>query len=285
VGRKAFVTREELFEAADVIAAEGQEVTARTLRSYLGGGSFSSIVQYLIEWKALKAEPNTIKMGMPVNVLGAFDTVWQTAIAQASKEVALAKEKAAEEVVAIQARLHEAIAAIEELEDEKNGLAEKVVELADKSLALEGKVLNLSNEKAALAAVNAELKQKSEHAQLAFEKSQQALEKLEAKHAEEIERARDEHAKEVTTLKVDIAKIEAARDAVGEEAKKYLQRLSDEGSEAKERQAKLESKIESSEQAREVAVKEAAELKGQFEALKNQNADLLSRLSGREGKK
>jgi len=38
--------------------------------------------------------------------------------------------------------------------------------------------------------------------------------------------------------------------------------------------------LESSEQARE-----AAELKGQTEALKNQNADLLSRLSGRQGEK
>ena len=47
MARKAFFTREQIFEAADTLLSEGDDVTARALRGFLGGGSFSSIMKGL----------------------------------------------------------------------------------------------------------------------------------------------------------------------------------------------------------------------------------------------
>ncbi|OQR42415.1 hypothetical protein BW261_25900, partial [Klebsiella aerogenes] len=51
MARRAVIEREELFDAANTLAADGKPVTALALKDILGGGSFNTIYKYLAEWE------------------------------------------------------------------------------------------------------------------------------------------------------------------------------------------------------------------------------------------
>jgi len=51
MGRKALHTQEEVFQAADALAANGKEVTPTTLRDALGGGSLTTIYKHIDAWQ------------------------------------------------------------------------------------------------------------------------------------------------------------------------------------------------------------------------------------------
>ena len=55
MGRKAMHTQEQVFEAADRLAATGREVTPASLREYLGGGSLTTIYKHHEAWAAARA--------------------------------------------------------------------------------------------------------------------------------------------------------------------------------------------------------------------------------------
>ncbi|MDQ1817806.1 DNA-binding protein [Massilia sp. CCM 9210] len=118
MGRKAKHTQEQVFAAADEIAASGQEVTATVLQAALGG-SMTTIYKHLDEWLTKRAQEDApLPVEMPANVLASFSNAWQVASQEASKEVAVIREKADSEVKALTKRAEEARKTIERLEVE-----------------------------------------------------------------------------------------------------------------------------------------------------------------------
>jgi hypothetical protein len=224
MGRKALFTREQVFAAADSLAADGKEVTATALLATLGGGSLTTIYRHLYEWR--EAHPTAGAAPAPVEipevVQGAFAGAWRAAVTEAAKEITAVREKAAEEVKAAQKQFQEALESIERLESEAEADATRIEELEGKVSALEQGLSESEKERAALAAAGAEQGQR-----------QQAVEA-------ELARTRQE----------------------GEAERKRYQ-----------------SELEAARREKEGAIKEAAELRGQVEALKSQNAELLARLA------
>lgn len=285
MGRKAFFTRDQVYEAADALAAQAEDVTIRSLHAYLGGGSFSSVMKHFTDWKAARATVvDAPKTDMPASISGAFDGVWRTAMGLAVKELTSEREKAAQEVKDADMRVQETLAAVEELENSNNELTEQLEELSAKLSTVDSKLTQTLNEKSALSAVNAELKAQAEKLQKSLEHLQITHEDLQRKHAEELSAQAKHRADEVSSLKVEIAKLEAARDNAREEVTKNQERVITEAREAKEAIAKLEAKLEGANSEKDAAIKEAAQYKGLVDGLKSQNEQLLEKLSDKTDK-
>ncbi len=137
MGRIAAHTQEQVFEAADKLAANGQEVTATTLREVLGRGSFSTLGKHIDAWQqARKAAPAPVVIDMPESVKAAFAQCWQAAASEAGKEIAAIREKADTEIKTTKRRLDEALAEVERLEEEANADAARL-ETAEGALSAE----------------------------------------------------------------------------------------------------------------------------------------------------
>lgn len=160
MARRAVVDREEVFEAANRMAAEGREVTALTLLNALGGGSLTTIYKHLNAWNAERPAPTVASNNeIPDSVQTAFASAWRAATQEAAKEVAAAKEKAAEEVQQAQKQFTDALAVIEKLEAESEVDGQQIDELKAQVAGLESELSKAKSESAALKAAADELRQ------------------------------------------------------------------------------------------------------------------------------
>lgn len=259
MARRAVIDRDELIETANTMAAEGRPVTALALLEALGGGSLTTIYKYLSEWEA--ARPKSAPAGgateLPDNVQNAFMSTWRVATMEAARETAAAKEKAAEEVKAAQSKFDEALQGIQRLEAQTEQDSTLIETLKARVAELEQLVSNLSNDNAGLKATAEQLRHQV--------KSQQADHATaQNKATEQLERLRGE-ASELQKKSEQLERDRQAAQLKLEQADKLAQ-----ASELSREQANKE---------RETAVKEAAELKGQAEAMKAQNTQLLAALA------
>lgn len=279
MGREAWSTREQVFAAADAIAATGENVTLRTLRGYLGGGSFGSLDEPLRQWKAeRKLRPEAPELEMPAAVIASFEATWRIAMAEALKDVATAREKAAAEVQEIEAQRLEVVGLMQDVENERDELRDNLAEVRNDLSNSESRASVLAIEKATLGGVNGELKNKVEQLERNLEKSQHAYEARERQHAEELNRLHSLHAAEISALKIEMAKFETARDNAKDEAQKFQERLIAATEEIRSTEQKLESKLDASIQEKDAANKRANELHGRFEELERQNKELLAKV-------
>lgn len=163
MGRTAVHTQDEVFQAADKLAANGQEVTPNALRDLLGRGSYSTFVKHIAAWEqARQAAPAPVVFDMPDNVKAAFAQCWQVAATEAGKEIAAIREKADAEVKASKRRLEDAIAAVSELEAEQEADAVRFDELQAQLAAERVAVQRAATEAAALTAANEQMRQQIE---------------------------------------------------------------------------------------------------------------------------
>ena len=118
MGRIAAHTQEQVFEAADGLAANGQEISPNALRDVLGRGSFSTLSKHIEAWQqARRAAPVPVVLEMPESVKAAFAQCWQAAATEAGKEIAAIREKADAEIKAVKRRLDEAMGEVSRLEE------------------------------------------------------------------------------------------------------------------------------------------------------------------------
>jgi DNA repair ATPase RecN len=160
MGRKAYFTEKQIFEAADTLAAQGKEVTAPVLLQVLGGGSYTSVYKYLKIWQ--ETRPELAHMGsapaaLPEPVQTAFVAAWKVAASEAAQEVAAVRDKAAEDVKAANKQLEEALEQIERLEKEIETEAAQVESLTVSKAELEASLQAAENQKAALVAKSDQL--------------------------------------------------------------------------------------------------------------------------------
>ncbi|HFX2462310.1 TPA: DNA-binding protein [Salmonella enterica subsp. enterica serovar Java] len=78
------ITEEQIMRAADELAQEGQNPTLARVRKKLGGGSFTTISEVMIEWRAQKTRSIPAQKSPPQAVtdrLAAFgDDIWTLAL-------------------------------------------------------------------------------------------------------------------------------------------------------------------------------------------------------------
>lgn len=200
MGRKAMHTQEQVFEVADRMAANGQEVTPTALLQALGGGSLTTIYKHLDAWQVSKKDaPVQAVFEMPEPVKAAFNGAWQIAANEAAKEVTAIREKADIEVKAVVRRLDEAVSNIEHLESEADADETKIEALerqllADKSAAENFATQAVARESALSATV--------EQMRLQIEGQSTELVRVHADH----DSARKAHADELARLTADFAR-------------------------------------------------------------------------------
>ncbi|WP_336696256.1 MULTISPECIES: DNA-binding protein [Burkholderiales] len=295
MGRKAMHTQEQVFEAADRLAATGQEVTPASLREHLGGGSLTTIYKHHEAWTATRAAqtaPVVIEMPDPVKV--AFAQCWNVAASEASKEIATIREKADAEVKTARRRLDEAVAAIAQLEAENETEAARaddlVRQLDEARRASNAAATEAAAKEAALTATAEQLREQLE-----------AL-KGELRHAhEDAVGLRSERDRLGATLEQVRAEATAQATAQAERERALIQeaanakaeaaRLSDQLKDQKARSVEVIGRLEASKQRIEAELMEArkeakeattklARATGQLETLNSQVAEQAQVIRG-----
>jgi hypothetical protein len=125
MARNVGIDREEVFETANRLEAEGKEVTALSMLAALGRGSLTTIYKYLDAWKSQKpVKTPSVQAEPPEQVKTAFATAWRVAAEEAARETMVIREKAAEEVNAALKQFQGALEAIAKLEADREADAE-----------------------------------------------------------------------------------------------------------------------------------------------------------------
>ncbi|ENB7844743.1 DNA-binding protein [Salmonella enterica subsp. enterica serovar Newport] len=145
------ITEEQIMRAADELDQEGQNPTLARVRKKLGGGSFTTISEVMIEWRAQKARSVHAQEPPPQAVtdrLAAFgDDIWALAleIADASfagEREALEKSQQEKE----EARL-EATALADQLTDELAKARTHILTLEEKLAVARKETAAVANER------------------------------------------------------------------------------------------------------------------------------------------
>ena len=261
MGRIAAHSQEQVFEAADKLAAEGHDVTPTTLRELLGRGSFSTLGKHIDAWQqARKTAPAPVMIEMPEGVKVAFAQCWMAAAAEAGKEIAAIREKADAEVHGTKRRLDEALAEVERLEEYANADA-TALDAAQARLAQT--VKDAQQAATAAAAREAALSATAVQMQKQIEAQQAEILRIRTEAAEKLDAA----------VARERAKIEEAT-----KAKADAERLTDQLAEQKARSAEsignLETALSASRQEAKTLADNQARAQGELEALRTQLARL-----------
>lgn len=279
MGRKALHTREEVFAAADQLAANGRDVTASALLATLGGGSLTTIYKHLEAWEASRKDtPRPVVIEMPEAVSAAFARAWQAAAQEAGKEVAAIREKADAEVKAIGKRFEEALTNIERLEAEANEEASRweaaSARLAEQEAALREAATREAASNATLEQMCRQIEAQQEelgrvHADAEAERKERKAEINRLTGELERERIAGEATRQQTTETDQRQRREIEKQAV---ELAHLAALLDSERQATqragERAEKAEAEREEARQSASAAREEAARWRGQAEALR-----------------
>lgn len=222
MARRAVVQQEEVFDAAEKLAADGKEVSALAVLSALGGGSLTTIYKHLSAWEA--SRPAVVSAGnneVPEAVQNAFNSTWRVAAMEAAREVIAVRDKAAEDVRTAQKQFEGALDVIQKLESELDAAGTEIEGQRLRIGELEALVNETSKQNAALGATATQLREQVASLQ------------------NELERQHKEQATMRASYNEQLAMLTADHLA---------------------------------------AVKEAAQMKGQADALKSQNSELIAKL-------
>lgn len=261
MGRIAAHTPEQVFEAADKLAASGQEVTPNALRDVLGRGSYSTFVKHIDAWQqARQAAPAPVVLEMPESVKAAFAQCWQAAASEAGKEIAAIREKADAEIKTTKRRLDEAITAIEQLEGEAEADTARL-EAAEAALATERATAQQAATEAA--AREAALTATADQMRQQIEAQQAELARVHA----EAEATRNQQTAEIARITADfsrqLAEQSAALQSSQADADRLRGQLADTVQKLDEASARERVKIEEAATAKAEAARLADQLKDQ----------------------
>lgn len=125
MARTGGIDRDEVFETANRLEAEGREVSALTMLSALGRGSLTTIYKHLDAWKQSKPVKSPIVQAeQPEPVKTAFATAWRVASEEAARETMVIRDKAKEEISAALKQFHGALEALAKVEADREADAE-----------------------------------------------------------------------------------------------------------------------------------------------------------------
>ncbi|KWF77603.1 hypothetical protein WL93_26695 [Burkholderia diffusa] len=273
MGRKALHTQEQVFEAADRLAAGGQEVTPTTLREALGGGSLTTIYRHLEAWEAArKSAPAPVIIAMPDAVKAAFDQTWLAAATEAGKEIAAIREKADAEIKAANRRFEEAVSAIDLLESEQQADADKL-EALETTLAAERDAARQAATEAAareagLAATVEQMRGQIEALRGELATAHGEAEAVRSQHAAEIGRLTTDYTRQLSEQAATIKAAQAETDRVRGQLDQ---------AQAKIEEISLRERVKIEEAAKATA--EAARLAASLAELKQRSGEAVNKLA------
>ncbi|MCW8208080.1 DNA-binding protein [Verminephrobacter aporrectodeae subsp. tuberculatae] len=193
MGRIAAHTQEQVFEAADKLAVEGEEVTPTALREVLGRGSFSTLGKHIEAWLRMRqAAPTPVILEMPEIVKVAFAQCWQAAAAEAGKEIAAVREKADAEIKGTKRRLDEALSEVERLEEEANADAARMETINGELAVAQAVATDATAREAVLSATVEQMRQQIEAQQVELARVHTEAEAVRNQHTAEAARLADQ---------------------------------------------------------------------------------------------
>lgn len=135
-GSKGGITSEQIYAAADAIAAAGQRPTQALVREHLGGGSFATIGPALKRWREAQWEQHELaEVELPGELDEALQQlggrVWQAAIAAAEAKLVAEREALAAAREALEAEAEEQREAVAQLEHEATEQQQQMDDLAE----------------------------------------------------------------------------------------------------------------------------------------------------------
>lgn len=273
MARRQAIEADEFFETANRLKAEGKKVTAELMLSALGGGSYRTMYKFMDLWeasqpvekKALTAEE------IPPSVIAAYVGAWRIASQAADQQIQAAKDSAAEEIGKAAKQFDDALGSIDKLEAENEANTILIDELKAKLAESESLAQLAHSESAGHQAAAALLQKQVEKLEKDLERSRIEAGKIQEKHEEAVFKL--ESQLEIARESLKNAQTSAAKF---ESQSRELSVIRDQNIAAREAAEKA-SQADRAE--RDSAIKEAAELKGQLEAIKSQNQELLNKLS------
>jgi chromosome segregation ATPase len=275
MARRRAIEADELFETANRLQADGKEVSATALLDALGGGSLRTIYKLLEAWQQRRpAVVITATDEIPPSVQAAFASAWRQAAQEAGREVLAVKEKAAEEVAAAVKQFQDALDAIDNLEKESEADAQQIDSLKERVAELEAALQKSQTESAAFRATGEQLRQQVKSQEVELERLHGDIDKERTNRQQEIQRisaaaeaAQAKAAEQIESLSRTVAEVQA-----------NAQKLENDKGEAQRQLEKMEAASKTDREERDAAKTEASELRGLSDALKTQNAELLSKL-------
>lgn len=275
MARRRAIEADELFETANRLQADGKEVSATALLDALGGGSLRTIYKLLEAWQQRRpAVVITATDEIPPSVQAAFASAWRQAAQEAGREVLAVKEKAAEEVAAAVKQFQDALDVIDNLEKESEADAQQIDSLKERVAELEAALQKSQTESAAFRATGEQLRQQVKSQEVELERLHGDIDKERTNRQQEIQRisaaaeaAQAKAAEQIESLSRTVAEVQA-----------NAQKLENEKGEAQRQLEKMEAASKTDREERDAAKTEASELRGLSDALKTQNAELLSKL-------
>lgn len=272
MGRIAAHTQEQVYEAADKLAASRQEVTPNALRDLLGRGSYSTFVKHIDAWqKTRQSAPVPVIIEMPESVKAAFSQCWQAAASEAGKEIASICEKTDAEIKATKRSMEEAIAAIEQLEIEVEADASKL-ETAEADLA----AVRITSQQAATnaAACEAALSATADQMQQQIEAQKDELARVHT----EAEATRKQHAAEIIRLNADFSRQFAEQASALQSIRGEAERLRGQLAEVNEKLDNTSSRERAMIEAKAGAKAEAARFADQLKDQKARSVEVIGKL-------
>jgi hypothetical protein len=124
---RPIVTQVLVNQAADALAAAGEETAIITVQEQIGGGSYTTVKRFLAVWKAQQAQPPAVEVPEAIAASGtAFvRELWSAAVALADERTQQIRAEAQRQVASAQAALASAEAAITRLEAEGEEQAQR----------------------------------------------------------------------------------------------------------------------------------------------------------------
>jgi chromosome segregation ATPase len=190
------ITREQIIQAAEALAAEGVNPSMQAVRDRLGGGSYATISPALRDWRESRQAQTAAVLEMPAEMKGALERagaeLWRTASTLATQQLEAIRAEAQERIAAATQERDEALA---EIARHEAALEEqtKTAHQAQAALAeARGEAHRFETESAALAARLDDRQREVEDLKAQLAKQDGRLDRLQA---ELVELAREKKAK------------------------------------------------------------------------------------------
>jgi chromosome segregation ATPase len=145
------LTKDQIFKAADELAAGGQPPTLAKVRAALGGGSFTTISEVMTEWKAhqaAKTTPATLELTMANARLAGEREALEAARAEtdaARREAAELADQVAGELETVKTRCAELSQMVETSKAEAQASRAELASVAERAAIAEARATEIEH--------------------------------------------------------------------------------------------------------------------------------------------
>ena len=152
------IHREQIFEIADALVAQGTNPTLAAVRKALGKGSFTTIQEVMVEWRAERATQHEPSREAPpraveerLQLLGG--EIWAAALEMANARLAADREALEARRLEMEQRQAEAAEMADQMAEELETLKDQAGKLEEESVAWKQEKISLESEVSRLSAL------------------------------------------------------------------------------------------------------------------------------------